>query len=200
MTGTQTHCADALANNASTERLRTYLTEHYSDARPRSTDDVASWALAALDVRTARLHRAIESARQGALRIYGESSRPTRHAIEQITRSLLRIYPDRTEPHAVVTRTAAARDVLVERNRQIAVERRGATSDDQYTEGELPEAAVAYAVSAAGWDLDTAAYYWPSSWAACWFKPTTPRRDLVRAAALILAEIERIDRAAGGIA
>ncbi|RBB41751.1 hypothetical protein DPV79_05200 [Burkholderia reimsis] len=64
----------------------------------------------------------------------------------------------------------------------------------------MPEAAVAYALSAAGWDLDTAAYYWPSSWAQRSFKPTTPRRDLVKAAALILAEIERADRAAGGIA
>ncbi|RQT53793.1 hypothetical protein DF043_27745 [Burkholderia cepacia] len=134
------------------------------------------------------------------MRIYGESSRPTRHAIEQITRSLRRIYPDRTEPHAVVTRTAAARDVLVERNRQSAAKRRGPTSDDQYTEGELPEAAVAYALSAAGWDLDRAAYDWPSSWARCRFKPTTPRRDLVKAAALILAEVERADRVAGGIA
>lgn len=33
-------------------------------------------------------------------------------------------------------------------------------------------------------------------WDRSWWKPTTPRRDLVKAAALILAEIERIDRAA----
>ncbi|MEN8512686.1 hypothetical protein [Burkholderia sp. RS02] len=96
--------------------------------------------------------------------------------------------------------SAAARDVLVERRRQIEVERRETGCDDQYTNGELPEAAVAYALSAAGWDLGTATHYWPSSWAGCWFKPTTPRRDLVKAAALILAEIERTDRAAGGIA
>ena len=30
---------------------------------------------------------------------------------------------------------------------------------------------------------------------AAWFKPTTPRRDLVKAGALIIAEIERLDRA-----
>ena len=34
---------------------------------------------------------------------------------------------------------------------------------------------------------------WP--WAASWWKPKNRRRDLVRAAALIVAEIERIDRA-----
>lgn len=35
---------------------------------------------------------------------------------------------------------------------------------------------------------------WP--WDESWWKPTTPRRDLVKAAALILAEIERLDRMA----
>lgn len=34
---------------------------------------------------------------------------------------------------------------------------------------------------------------WP--WGSSWWKPKDPRRDLVRAGALILAEIERIDRA-----
>ena len=33
-------------------------------------------------------------------------------------------------------------------------------------------------------------------WEDAWWKPTTPRRDLVKAAALILAEIERLDRMA----
>jgi hypothetical protein len=36
---------------------------------------------------------------------------------------------------------------------------------------------------------------WPSKWAEHWFKPKDPRRDLVRAAALCIAEIERLDRA-----
>ncbi|MEB3421767.1 hypothetical protein VK682_24660 [Salipiger manganoxidans] len=35
---------------------------------------------------------------------------------------------------------------------------------------------------------------WP--WDRKWWKPTTPRRDLVKAGALIVAEIERLDRAA----
>jgi len=30
---------------------------------------------------------------------------------------------------------------------------------------------------------------------AAWFKPTDPRRDLVKAGALCIAEIERLDRA-----
>jgi len=35
---------------------------------------------------------------------------------------------------------------------------------------------------------------WP--WSPMWWRPTTQRRDLVKAGALIMAEIERIDRAA----
>ena len=35
--------------------------------------------------------------------------------------------------------------------------------------------------------------YWP--WEPRWWKPKNPRRDLVRAAALLIAEIERLDRA-----
>jgi hypothetical protein len=35
---------------------------------------------------------------------------------------------------------------------------------------------------------------WP--WDDEWFKLTDPRRDLIKAAALIIAEIERLDRAA----
>ena len=31
-------------------------------------------------------------------------------------------------------------------------------------------------------------------WEAHWFKPRSPRADLVRAGALIIAEIERLDR------
>jgi hypothetical protein len=37
------------------------------------------------------------------------------------------------------------------------------------------------------------AEFWP--WSLHWWKPKSPRRDLIRAAALIVAEIERLDRA-----
>lgn len=39
-------------------------------------------------------------------------------------------------------------------------------------------------------------YNWPRSWSRAWWKPKNPRRDLVRAAALLIAEIERLDRRA----
>lgn len=35
------------------------------------------------------------------------------------------------------------------------------------------------------------------AWDMQWWKPGSPRRNLVKSGALILAEIERIDRAAG---
>ena len=39
-----------------------------------------------------------------------------------------------------------------------------------------------------------APFGWPHTWDASWWKPKDRRRDLVRAGALIIAEIERLDR------
>ncbi|WP_124647086.1 hypothetical protein [Burkholderia contaminans] len=93
-----------------------------------------------------------------------------------------------TFPHA----SAAARDVLAERQRQEQQEGATVEQDDTYTEAELPRAAAAYALSASGFSNAITLDFWPFS--TDWWKPTTPRRNLVKAAALILAEIERIDR------
>ncbi len=96
--------------------------------------------------------------------------------------------------------TRATRDVIAERLRQQTEEGFDAAQDDKYREGELPSAAACYAEFASYSD-DTRARHagrpitgWP--WAADWWKPTSRRRDLVKAAALIIAEIERLDRAA----
>ncbi|EIV2467854.1 ead/Ea22-like family protein [Klebsiella pneumoniae] len=104
------------------------------------------------------------------------------------------------------TVTAAAADVLAERQRQVTAEGWSPKHDDQYKNTELAFAASCYAfhAAAASWDLeDDGIPYdshpvpkqWP--WDPSWWKPTDARRDLVKAGALILAEIERIDRAAG---
>jgi hypothetical protein len=91
--------------------------------------------------------------------------------------------------------TAAARDVLAERERQMTKKGWTLAHDDQYEEEEMAVAAACYAESAAGFHHPSAPpATWP--WAYSWWKPTTPRRDLIKAGALILAEIERIDRAA----
>lgn len=98
--------------------------------------------------------------------------------------------------------TNAARDVLAERQRQISEEGWTAEHDDRHTKGEMARAAANYATCStipAGdqferHHLSRSLLAWP--WDRQWWKPTTARRDLVKAGALILAEIERLDRAA----
>lgn len=92
------------------------------------------------------------------------------------------------------TFTAAAADVLAERQRQVTAEGWTAERDDGYQNSELADAAACYAIHAHNQGFSTPAH-WP--WSQDWWKQTSPRRDLVKAGALILAEIERLDRAAG---
>ncbi|MDE5061297.1 hypothetical protein OZD67_04160 [Wolbachia endosymbiont of Drosophila nikananu] len=95
----------------------------------------------------------------------------------------------------------ALRDVAAERERQKSVEGWTEAHDDQHSAGQLVAAATCYAESSYfltdrlrsnGSQMDVPRL-WP--WADEWWKPTTQRRDLVKATALILAEIERLDRA-----
>lgn len=96
----------------------------------------------------------------------------------------------------------AARDVLVERQRQIEAEGWTPEHDDRHVPGQLALAAAAYAVEAEAnltdpedaHPIGVPPEFWP--WSPAWWKPTDARRDLVKAAALILAEIERLDRRA----
>lgn len=94
--------------------------------------------------------------------------------------------------------TQALRDVKAERRRHISVEGWSPQHDDEHDTGEMALAAACYAVSAALPDEHNRqiafARYW--RWDEKWWKPKTPREDLVRAGALILAEIERLDRSA----
>lgn len=94
------------------------------------------------------------------------------------------------------TKTNAARDVLTERRRQIEAEGWTPEHDDKHAEG-LAAAAACYAAGdrrlMIGGDMADIEV-WP--WDESWWKPTSRRRDLVKAGALILAEIERLDRAA----
>ncbi|HHM6242561.1 TPA: hypothetical protein ACRNLS_001617 [Pseudomonas aeruginosa] len=84
-------------------------------------------------------------------------------------------------------------DVQAERRRQITAEGWTPEHDDLYCAAELPRAAAAYILNGAN---DEAPAIWPFS--AKWWKPSTARRDMVKACALALAEIERLDRAASG--
>ncbi|HFX1209587.1 hypothetical protein LZM57_33140 [Pseudomonas aeruginosa] len=84
-------------------------------------------------------------------------------------------------------------DVQAERRRQITAEGWTPEHDDLYCAAELPRAAAAYILNGAN---DEAPAIWPFS--AKWWKPRDARSNYVRAGALILAEIERLDRARQG--
>ena len=109
--------------------------------------------------------------------------------------------------NGILSTTPSMQDVIAERIRQVRLEGFTSQGDNEYVEAELSAAAAYYAghaycqVNGDDWhgvkkvvpqmELD-----WP--WDAEWFKPSDdPRRNLVKAAALILAEIDRLDRAAG---
>ncbi|MBU9552612.1 hypothetical protein KTE50_29175 [Burkholderia multivorans] len=96
----------------------------------------------------------------------------------------------------VLTLTDAARDVLAERRRQVEQEGWTPAHDDEHDMGEMAHAAAWYSVDQMMRSAldERGLSFWP--WAQEWWKPTTPRRDLVKAGALILAELERLDRAA----
>lgn len=94
-------------------------------------------------------------------------------------------------------------DVWRERMRQLSVKEFSRDHDDKHNYGALAAAAGCYALTAC---LRVPPYedesvglgvwtFWP--WSAKRWKPSAdPRRNLIKAGALILAEIERLDRAA----
>lgn len=92
--------------------------------------------------------------------------------------------------------------IAAERKRQIEAEGFTPEHDDEHDAGELSGAASAYALSAAcqlspyTMPLDEVPDAFPHTWSQKWWKPGTAREDLVRAGALIAAEIDRIDREA----
>lgn len=98
--------------------------------------------------------------------------------------------------------SSAAKDILAERVRHIHVEGWHAEHDDLHDDGQMAAAAACYAVNStiaheqrgtgSKWNLMMKVTVWP--WDLKWWKPTSPRRNLVKAGALILAEIDRLDR------
>jgi hypothetical protein len=88
-------------------------------------------------------------------------------------------------------RLSAIEEIAAERQRQIEVEGWTPEHDAEHGNGELAEAAAAYALGYMARDChgDT---IWP--WDRSWWKPCDSRRNLIKAGALIVAEIERLDR------
>lgn len=129
--------------------------------------------------------------------IYFKSPAALRQTMGYLTEKLAEL-----EGKTAGTAMLAIDDVIAERHRQQAVEGWTPEHDDQHSNGEMSRAAGLYAISA-GFatkylDGETKTCPVPDGWpwAEAWWKPANARRDLVKAAALILAEIERIDRAA----
>ena len=83
-------------------------------------------------------------------------------------------------------------EIAAERQRQIEVEGFLPDMDDFYEKGELALAAAAYVEGP--WVRKLGHRLWP--FLDHWWKPTNRRRDLIKAGALIVAEIERLDRLA----
>jgi hypothetical protein len=90
--------------------------------------------------------------------------------------------------------------IAAERQRQIEVEGWTASHDDNYhDDGGLLEAGIAYAIAGReGEDVDKVLkqgnVHWP--WGKKWWKPVKGNqiRNLVKAGALIAAEIDRLQR------
>lgn len=101
--------------------------------------------------------------------------------------------------------SAAALDVLAERQRQVSSEGWTPGHDDEHGAGSMARAAAVYALVGSsdgrvqGDELTPSITerLWPWGWN--WFKPKSKRHNLVRAGALILAEIERMDRASAHV-
>lgn len=90
--------------------------------------------------------------------------------------------------------------IAAERRRQIEVEGFTKEQDDRHVRGELGAAAACYAIPSRHRETCVTTF-WPVTWARSWWKPAgahddlvSRRRDLVKAGALIAAEIDRLDR------
>ena len=135
-----------------------------------------------------------EVRRQGGdyhkMALYGA---PQHHTAQHLHMS--EAYAEAKVAAVAATQTQAAQDVLAERRRQAESEGWTPEHDDEHDDGELARAAAVYA-NPGYWDVFGCGQYigWP--WAASWWKPRDARSNLVKAGALILAEIERLDRAA----
>lgn len=104
-----------------------------------------------------------------------------------------------TAPQAAQPGDEVIAEVAAERRRQIEAEGWTPEHDDLHARGEMATAAACYAYVAPLGEHDRARlaregapHRWP--WHASWWKPTHARRDLVKACALLIAEIERLDR------
>lgn len=108
----------------------------------------------------------------------------------------------------------AITDIIAERQRQITEKGYTLDTDDIYTRHELSRGAMGYIAAYQMPDLvdcllgtsdaairnkleDLIRYFWPQRWPMTLLGPQEKRRMLIKAAALLIADIERGDRADG---
>ena len=146
---------------------------------------------------------ASEQKRQNWERVHAEMAAGRVHADADVEQKWAERERDQNCPacggsgHVDDATSSAAMDVLAERRRQIEVKGWTPEHDDSHNHGELAHAAGVLALADIKLFLRGAIEYWP------WDAPsmeadiigTSCRTRLIKAAALLLAEIERLDRA-----
>lgn len=120
---------------------------------------------------------------KAALDLVWEDSETHDDLVCRLWRAMAAVAPDQS---------VAARDVLAERRRQIEAEGWTPEHDDEHSNGEMARAALCYITAKERSHLPTVPLKWP--WSDAWWKPDGYRCNLIKAGALILAEIERLDR------
>jgi hypothetical protein len=147
------------------------------DGSPFGVPD--GYAVLGLAIPLARAAEAIKAARSDL------------EMVSALTLKLARTLP--RMPDAPGTyRSGGVAAVAAERERQVTQEGHTDEHDDAHDGGELAHAAAALAVACI--DKGTGWGFWP--WDDASWKPRDRRSNLVRAGALIAAEIDRLDRAA----
>ncbi|HHG4284507.1 TPA: hypothetical protein ACPWEZ_001530 [Pseudomonas aeruginosa] len=112
----------------------------------------------------------------------------TGKALLRELRDMLAAAPGKEVPQAWL-------DVQAERKRQVEAEGWTPEHDDEHDTGALASAAGCYAMFSLAYPAGDPSHCWP--WDKSWWKPSPDgRRNMVKAGALILAEIERLDRVA----
>lgn len=109
--------------------------------------------------------------------------------LEQISRDTYPEFFQDVGALVAAARVGVIAEIAAERRQQVE-DGRDASHDDELGQGELALAAAAYTCG----DVSL----WP--WSVEWWKPKDRRRNYVRAAALLIAEIERMDRVKAGAA
>ncbi len=101
---------------------------------------------------------------------------------------------NRSQRRGVISAVSKGASLIVaERERQIGQEDWNANHDDAHVHAELVDAAVSYALAyTAQSPPGNGRWRWP--WEQKWWKPSDRKRNLVKAGALIAAEIDRLER------